>query len=143
MHVQEHHGSQLYHDLSLESATLTPTPSNPHHSTVIFTLVIPSSLCNVIGTLHGGAVALILDLCTSTAINGCSEPEFWDGQHVSRSLNCTYLRGASKGEKIWIECEVVSMGKRLALTRGVIRNEEGKICYTCDHDKVHIGGPKF
>lgn len=37
------------------------------------------------GNLHGGAVALIFDVCTSMAITACGRDGFWDVGHVSRS----------------------------------------------------------
>jgi acyl-coenzyme A thioesterase 13 len=45
---------------------------------------------------------------------------------VSRTLNCTYLRPIPHGQKIWVESEVVHLGKRLATLRGSIRNEDGE-----------------
>lgn len=62
--------------------------------------------------------------------------------HVSRTLNCTYLRPAPVGTKVFIESHVVHLGKRLAQTAGVMRlgSVDGKVCYTCEHGKAAIGG---
>jgi acyl-coenzyme A thioesterase 13 len=92
------------------------------------------------GNLHGGAVALIFDICTSTAISACSKEGFWDTGHVSRTLNCTYLRPAPLGAKVTVESQVVHLGRRLGMTTGVIKTEDGKVCYTCEHGKAAIGG---
>ncbi|KAF2741904.1 Thioesterase/thiol ester dehydrase-isomerase [Sporormia fimetaria CBS 119925] len=134
------HDSMLPKIMTLESATFEPTPSNPHHATTVFSMTVPRELCNMTGNLHGGAVALIFDICTSTAINACSRDGFWDTGHVSRTLNCTYLRPAPEGSKIFVESEVVHLGKRMGLIKGVIKTEDGKTCYTCEHGKAAVGG---
>lgn len=65
----------------------------------------------------------------------------WDVGHVSRTLNCTYLRPAPVGTKVFVENYVVHMGKRLAQTTGVMRigSPDGKVCYTCEHGKAAVG----
>jgi acyl-coenzyme A thioesterase 13 len=138
-HIQGH-DSALIHLMTLESATYEPTPSHPHNAKTVFSFVIPNSLCNMVGTLHGGAVALIFDICTTTAIMAGAKEGFWDTGHVSRTLNCTYLRPAAEGQKVWVESEVVHLGRKLAMTRGLIRTEDGKVCYTCEHGKAAVGG---
>ncbi|KAF1994654.1 Thioesterase/thiol ester dehydrase-isomerase [Amniculicola lignicola CBS 123094] len=133
------HDALLQSLMTLESATSEPTPKHPHHSTTVFSLTIPRTFCNMSGNLHGGAVALIFDICTSTAITACSKEGFWDTGHVSRTLNCTYLRPAAEGTKVFVESEVVHLGRRMGLTRGVMKTENGKICYTCEHGKAAVG----
>ena len=93
------------------------------------------------GNLHGGAVALIFDICTTTAIVAISRDGFWDTGHVSRNLNCTYLRPAAEGTKVYVISEVVHLGKRQGLTKGEMRmeTEDGKIAYTCEHQKTALG----
>ncbi|KAF1365739.1 Thioesterase/thiol ester dehydrase-isomerase [Lizonia empirigonia] len=127
--------------LDLESVTVAPTKSNPHNSRVVYSFTVPKQLCNMGGNLHGGAVALIFDICTSTAITAVSHDGFWDTGHVSRNLNCTYLRPAAEGTKVFVIGEVVHLGKRQGLTKGEIRleAEDGKIAYTCEHGKAAVG----
>ncbi|ORY11548.1 HotDog domain-containing protein [Clohesyomyces aquaticus] len=138
------HDSTLPEHLTLISADSTPTPSHPHHSTTTFSLTIPSSLCNMSGSLHGGAVALIFDICTSVTISAVSKEGFWDHGHVSRTLNCTYLRPAKEGEKMLVESKVVHLGRRMGVVKGVIRGEsDGKVYYTCEHGKAALEGPKL
>ncbi|KAF2704059.1 Thioesterase/thiol ester dehydrase-isomerase [Pleomassaria siparia CBS 279.74] len=134
------HDSMLPKIMTLESVTYEPTPSNPHNSATVFSFTVPRELCNMTGNLHGGAVALIFDICTSTAISACSKEGFWDTGHVSRTLNCTYLRPAPQGAKVTVESQVVHLGRRLGMTTGVIKTEDGKVCYTCEHGKAAVGG---
>lgn len=133
------HDALLPKIMTIESVEHKPTPDNPHHCTTVFSMTVPGELCNMSGSLHGGAVALIFDIATSTAITASSKDGFWDTGHVSRTLNCTYLRPAPEGAKISIESEVVHLGKRMGLTRGVIKTEDGKVCYTCEHGKASVG----
>ncbi|KAF2691496.1 Thioesterase/thiol ester dehydrase-isomerase [Lentithecium fluviatile CBS 122367] len=133
------HDGPLFKILKLESATLEPTKENPNDAKTVFTMTVPREYCNMAGALHGGAVSLIFDICTSTALNVCAREGFWDTGHVSRTLNCTYMRPVPQGEKIWIESEVVHLGKRMATLRGSIKNEGGKVCYLCEHQKAAVG----
>ncbi|KAL5114233.1 hypothetical protein ACEQ8H_007885 [Pleosporales sp. CAS-2024a] len=75
------------------------------------------------GNLHGGAVALIFDLTTSTTITAVSSEGFWDTGHVSRNR------------------QVVHLGKRIGLLSGTMRlgSPDGKLCYTCEHQKAQVG----
>jgi acyl-coenzyme A thioesterase 13 len=100
---------------------------------------VPKSLCNAGSNLHGGAVALIFDILTSIAVGTVAREGFWDQGHVSRTLNCSYVRPAPEGTELVIETEVVSLGKSLAMLRGTMRRKDnGKICYTCEHHKVKV-----
>ena len=139
--------------MMLDSATYEPTKENPNNAKTVFSMTVPKDMCNstfarvclawnskhtsiqqkltlssqiVAGALHGGAVALIFDICTSTALTVASKDGFWDTGHVSRTLNCTYLRPVPEGQKIWVESEVVHLGKRLATLKGSIKNEDGE-----------------
>jgi acyl-coenzyme A thioesterase 13 len=57
-------------------------------------------------------------------------------------VNCTYLRPAPVGAKVFVESWVVHLGKRMGQTAGVMRldSEDGKVCYTCEHGKASVGG---
>ncbi|KAF1934313.1 uncharacterized protein M421DRAFT_448 [Didymella exigua CBS 183.55] len=127
--------------LKLESVTIKPTAKNPHNSRVVYSFTVPMELCNMMGSMHGGAVALVFDICTTTAISAIAYDGFWDTGHVSRNLSCTYLRPAPLGTKVYVISEVVSLGRRQGLVKGEIRleTEDGKVAYTCNHDKAAVG----
>lgn len=60
---------------------------------------------------------------------------------MSRTLNVTYLRPVNEGEEVLVESEVVGLGKRMGLVKGVMRERgTGRVAYVCEHGKVAVGG---
>lgn len=65
---------------------------------------------------------------------------------VSRTLNVSYLGAVREGEEVEVEAEIVGMGKRMCLIRGVMwkvgkereGEERGEIVATCEHGKVNV-----
>jgi len=136
----ERFDSTLRNQLKVVSAEISPKDRNT--GTAVFALTVDHTLCNAGGNLHGGAVALIFDMCTSMTIGVVSREGFWDTGHVTRTLNCSYLRPAPQGTEVLVECEVIHLGKQLAQLRGIIkRKEDGAVCYTCEHGKVKVEFP--
>jgi acyl-coenzyme A thioesterase 13 len=131
------HDSTVHPHIKLESAAVHPTNRDVGYAT--FSMTVPKSLCNAGSNLHGGAVALIFDILTSVTVGTVAREGFWDTGHVSRTLNCSYVRPAPVGTELLIETEVVSLGKSLAMLRGTMRRkEDGKVCYICEHHKVKV-----
>ncbi|KAF1815109.1 hypothetical protein P152DRAFT_391320, partial [Eremomyces bilateralis CBS 781.70] len=108
-----------------------------------FELTCDKSLCNATGNLHGGAVALVFDMCTSATVAPVAKENFWDTGHVSRTLNYTYIRPASEGSVLLVESEIVHLGKSMGMVRGVMRRKDnGLVCYTCEHGEARVMPPK-
>lgn len=58
---------------------------------------------------------------------------------VTRTLNVTYLKPVEAGEKVVVESEVVSAGKRLCVIKGALRRERnGEVLAICEHGKVSV-----
>ncbi|KAF8420700.1 HotDog domain-containing protein [Tirmania nivea] len=128
-------------NLTLLSASVTPTPSGPT-STCVFSLLVTPSLCNRIGTLHGGATALVIDIATTLALAPIARPGFWQYAGVSRTLSVTYLRPAPVGKRVRIVAEVVQAGRTVCTLKGRVEDEEtGRLLSVAEHGKVMIDPP--
>lgn len=112
---------------------------SPTQSRVTFSFKVERTYCNGSGNLHGGAQATMYDFCTSVALQAIGKPDFWLNGGVSRVLTVTYLRPAPAGEELLLECEVVHMGKSLAMLRALLkRKRDGAIISTCEHNKAAV-----
>ncbi|KAK5657734.1 hypothetical protein OQA88_2807 [Cercophora sp. LCS_1] len=116
----------------LTVASTTPT-------TMTFKFTPQPIHLNGLGNMHGGCIATLFDFCTSCALSLVSKPGFWNYLGVSRSINTTYLRPVPVYTEVLVECELVSVGKRLAQIRGTLRRAggRGEIFATCEHGKFN------
>lgn len=57
---------------------------------------------------------------------------------VSRNLKVTYLRPVPRDTEIRLTCELVHVGRRLALLRAEIRRvDTGALCVVGEHEKAN------
>ncbi len=125
-------GASLFRThLKLISATSSP-------GTTTFSFTVGPEHCNRLGNLHGGCIATIFDICTTTSLAPIAKPGFWAYAGVTRTLNVTYIRPVPEGMKVVVESEVVHAGKRLCMLKGVMRKETGEVLASCEHGKVSI-----
>ncbi|RPB21722.1 Thioesterase/thiol ester dehydrase-isomerase [Terfezia boudieri ATCC MYA-4762] len=128
-------------NLTLVSATVTPTPSGPT-SICVFSLLVTPSLCNRMGNLHGGATALIVDVTTTLALAPIARPGFWQYAGVSRTLSVTYLRPAPMGRRVRVVAEVVQAGRTICTLKARVEDEEtGRLLSVAEHGKMMIDPP--
>lgn len=97
----------MKHHLNLLSATAAPKV------TATFRMKVTQDFCSTMGNMHGGAIALVLDMCTTACMAPVSTPDFWLFGGVSRTLNTTFLRAIRAGTEIEVFCEVLHVGARL------------------------------
>ena len=95
--------------LTVVSASRIPKPR------VLTRLTVTRAMCNVVGTLHGGAISTLFDMCTTLAL---IVARTWEIAGVTRTLSVTCLAPVFLGEEIEIEGEVVQVGKKLGKCRG-------------------------
>jgi acyl-coenzyme A thioesterase 13 len=90
--------------------------------------------------MHGGAAGVIFDMSTTTALCPIAQPGFWEFMGgVTRSLNISYLKAVPLGITVRLNIKVVSVGKQMAMIRGEMTSQDGKIVYcTAEHHKVNV-----
>lgn len=117
--------------------------ANQDAKSVHYMFTAVPKLCNTGGFLHGGAASTLLDTLTTTALLTIAKPGYWDMLGVSRTLTVTFLRPLPLGTKVFVDCEVVAVGRSMANLKGTMRTGDGKVCITCIHDKATEAKPKL
>ncbi|KAJ9637385.1 hypothetical protein H2204_004809 [Knufia peltigerae] len=108
-------------------------------ATAVYEVKAAPIFASRMGNMHGGAVAMILDMCTTMTAAPLAREDFWWFGGVSRTLNMTYLRPVRTGMELLIECEVMQQGARLATIRGQIRDKKtGQLLSLAEHNKASI-----
>ncbi|EFW13910.1 hypothetical protein D8B26_005919 [Coccidioides posadasii str. Silveira] len=123
---------QLMHDLRLIDAE--PTGG------ALWEMDVTEHWVNMNGVMHGGAYAVIFDMCTAIAMNPIARDGYWEFlAGVTRSLNISYLRAIPIGTTVRIRANVLQHGKTMTLLRGVMESVDGKTIYaTAEHHKVAV-----
>ena len=85
----------------------------------------PLTLGGIGGSVHGGLLAMLVDVAMLEAMFPMFEPN--DQPAGTADLNITYLRPAL-GAKVVAEATVLRKGKTLAVTEVEILDGEGKLC---------------
>ncbi|KAK0387731.1 hypothetical protein NLU13_3976 [Sarocladium strictum] len=132
-------GTGFDDELMREKLEVVSAESSPDKTAAVFLLRAGQSLSNRLGNIHGGAVALIYDMCTTMSAAPLSRKGFWEFGGVSRNLSVTYIRPAKADRDILVECEVLHMGQRLVTIRGQMRDKEsGALLSVAEHSKVSV-----
>lgn len=87
-------------------------------------LPVTEAVCNMVGTLHGGAIATLVDDAGTIAIMS-SDAESRPG--VTTDLNVSYLSAATLGEVVRAEARTLKSGRTLAFVEVDIKSQEGKL----------------
>jgi acyl-coenzyme A thioesterase 13 len=61
----------------MADAKLVDASSTPK-STAVFEMTITEHYSNVNNVMHGGAAAVIFDMCTTSALGPLSKPGYWE-----------------------------------------------------------------
>eukprot|EP00933_Yihiella_yeosuensis_P024238 TRINITY_DN18779_c0_g1_i1.p1 TRINITY_DN18779_c0_g1~~TRINITY_DN18779_c0_g1_i1.p1 ORF type:complete len:153 (-),score=29.84 TRINITY_DN18779_c0_g1_i1:92-550(-) len=99
-------------------------------------MVVSSEEANLFGTLHGGAIATLVDIISTAALLTLS-----DRPGVSVDLNVSYVTAAPVGEEVEIVGKVLKAGKSVAMTTvDIVLVKSGKLVASGRHTKFTGGG---
>ncbi|KAL2064494.1 hypothetical protein VTL71DRAFT_4988 [Oculimacula yallundae] len=131
--------ASLMRALKVESATISRADNSltPIAKTTFSVLVSPN-LQNPRGFMHGGAQALLVDMCTTMAVAPLSSKDFWHFGGLTRTLNVVCLQPVPGNEVVYVDCEVRGIGKRLAHITCALRNAKGDVLALGEHGKAAI-----
>ena len=105
-------------------------------SEMIFRLKVQNSFCNLFGTMHGGAIASLVDVSTTLLVSAFDKTS---RHNVSVELNTQYLNPINNNSSILIHCKVPKSGKSLAYSYADIYDEETlKIAAKASHIKAFL-----
>lgn len=120
--------------IKIVSATRTGSTAS-----ATFEMVAGPIFLNRLGNMHGGAIAMIFDMCTTMTAAPLSQQDFWRFGGVSRTLNITFLNPVQEGQEILIECSVLQQGSRLSTISGrMVDKATGKLLSVAEHNKASI-----
>ncbi|TFK77547.1 hypothetical protein BDN72DRAFT_852604 [Pluteus cervinus] len=118
-----------------------------------FEVLVVEGLCNARKVMHGSAMALVFDICSSASMVAISRPGYWAIDHrrdkegdaqfvgVSRNLNVTAIRPAVVGSTVIVQVRPMHVGARNALLECEMKEKDtGKLVSYGTHDMVNPGG---
>jgi acyl-coenzyme A thioesterase 13 len=100
-------------------------------------LDVGEATLNIKGTLHGGAIATLIDHAGTAAIRTAD----WQGRPgVSTDLNVSFFAPATQGTTVTAEAEVLKIGKTLAFVAVDVRLPDGTLIAQGRMTKFQGGG---
>ena len=83
-----------------------------------------SSHLNPLGSVHGGFAATVIDSVTGCAVHSMLEAGV---PYATIDLNVKYLSEIPRDTDLWAEGKVIKVSKRLGISEGKIKDENGKL----------------
>ena len=140
----------LYKSVEIVSGTAS---SNGMSGTATFRIKFSAQYCNKFGTVHGGAIATLLDglaQCSTAVVDGdVNEASMGPKKGkvrggATRSLQIGYLRAMNVGETITIVCEVLkAKGKSTTIRETATRDADGEVLAICAMEKERLEKSKL
>lgn len=96
---------------------------------------VREDMTNPMGTLHGGAVAAMMDDTVGMMVYGLGR-EFG---YTSVNLNCDFLSAARVGEVLTCHAKVIRAGRNVIHCEAHVSNPEGKLIAKCATNMIQTG----
>lgn len=84
---------------------------------------LSSNLMQFYRTIHGGAIAGLLDACIATAVNHQISDQ--EGA-ATMEMKINYLRPVSEG-RLWGKGKIIHKGRKIVVGQGEIKDDTGQI----------------
>lgn len=116
---------QLFGTLGFEKALDGMSLEEVEAGTATVSIPVSDAVCNMVGTLHGGAIATLVDVAGTIAIMSQDR----DGRPgVTTDLNTSYFSAGRPGETILAKATALKNGKTLAfVTVDLVEAESGRL----------------
>jgi len=112
---------------------------------VVLELIVDEDMLNILGSMHGGCSAYLVDICTTMAISAFrhSSMDGNRGLNVSQTLNIIYHSPAALDDKLRIVNTTMTVGGRAMSARCEIWNEtHHRLVVTGSHLMMRPSAPK-
>ena len=93
-------------------------------NTAELTLPVSEQVVNMVGTLHGGAIATLVDVAGTIAIMAADQ-EHRPG--VTTDLNVSYFAAGRLGDTVTARARTLKSGKTLAFVSVHLSNQDGTL----------------
>ena len=140
----------LYKSVEIVSGTAS---SNNMSGIATFRVKFAPQYCNKFGTVHGGAIATLLDglaQCSTAVVDGDANEVTMGPKKgkarggATRSLQIGYLRAMNVGETITIVCEVLkAKGTSTTIRVTATRDADGEVLAICTMEKERLEKSKL
>ncbi len=94
---------------------------------ITFEVIANEHHINVMGGVHGGFAATVLDTVTGCAVQSMLEKRV---SYATIDLTVKMMRPVPKNEKLFAKGAVVNMSKSLGISEASLSNKEGKLLAT-------------
>jgi acyl-coenzyme A thioesterase PaaI-like protein len=140
----------LYKSVEIVSGTVH---SSGRSGTATFCVKFSAQYCNKFGTVHGGAIATLLDglaQCSTAVVDGeMNEVTMGPTKGkvrggATRTLQVGFLRPMRVGESIVIVCEILKSGGASTIIRATAnRQADGEVLAVCTMEKERLERAKL